>query len=75
MENQNWKFNFRKRLVEYLNRRCMSQKELASRIRVTQAAVSGYVAGTRMPSVTTIVNIAHALNCHVSDLLGDYNEF
>lgn len=70
MEDRDWRIDFRKCLAEYLERRGMSQKELAWRLRVSQAAVSSYLSGARIPSVTTLVNIAHILNCHVSDLVG-----
>ena len=73
MENQNWKIIFRKRLVEYLDRRGMTQGELAWKIRVSRASVNAYINGVRVPSVPTIVNIAHALSCHVSDLVGVYD--
>lgn len=74
MENYNWRPVFRRRLVEYMERRCISQKELAWKLRVSRAAVSSYINGVRVPSVPTLVNIAHALSCHVSDLLGIYDE-
>ncbi len=72
MNDLNWRLVFRKRLVEYMDRRCISQKELARCIRVSRSAVSSYISGTKVPSVPTLVNIAHALRCRVSDLLGIY---
>ena len=51
-----------KRLQEALSMRHMSQKELAVRTGLTEAAVSRYVKGTREPRAITLSRIAAELN-------------
>ena len=55
-------------LMEY---RGMSQKELADKAQITEAAVSRYVNGTRMPRAITIASIARALDVSVSEIVGE----
>lgn len=57
------------RLQELLEAKYMTQKQLAEEIYVSRAAVSAYINGIRVPSVPTLINIAHALECRVSDLI------
>ena len=64
-----WRVIFRTRLQEKLEESGMSQKELADRVYVSKAAISYYISGVRTPGIPTLINIAHALNCSVSDLI------
>ena len=64
-----WRRTFRMRLQELLEEEHMTQKQLAEEIYVSRAAVSAYVNGVRVPSVPTLINIAHALGCRISDLI------
>jgi transcriptional regulator with XRE-family HTH domain len=64
-----WRRTFRTRLQELLEERHMTQKQLAEEIYVSRAAVSSYMSGARVPSVPTLINIAHALGCRISDLV------
>ena len=59
-----------KRLVFYLDRSGMSQKELARRAGVTEAAVSRYIRGDREPRAITVAAIAKGLGITVNDLIG-----
>ena len=47
----------------------MTQRELARRARVTEAAISRYVMGEREPRARTLARIAHALGCTCDELL------
>ena len=47
----------------------ISQKELAERVGVTQAAISHWERGSRQPRVDMAVKIAKELNCTVDELL------
>lgn len=63
-----------KRIVDLLAVRKMSQSELARVANLTDAAVSRYVSGERMPSGATLLNIAKALGTSTDYLLGATGE-
>ena len=56
---------------ELLEKNNITEKELAKRINITEASVSRYITGDRIPKVSTAIQIARILNCSVEDL---YNE-
>lgn len=58
------------RITETLQKRGMTQKELALRIGVTEAVVSRYISGDRDPKPDALANIATALNTTSDYLLG-----
>lgn len=60
---------FRCRLDTAMNNARVSQRELANRIGVTQAAISYYLSGTNEPNLYTIHKLAKALDCSVEDLI------
>ena len=62
------------RIAESLQKRGMTQKELASRIGVTEAVISRYVSGDRDPKPEVLGNIATALKTTSDYLLGIENE-
>lgn len=74
MTEQEWRIEFGRRLNDILGRRRISQRELARMIRVSGSAVNAYISGTRSPSVPTIINIAHALDCSIYDLVWVYSD-
>lgn len=47
----------------------MTQRELANEIGVTEATISYYLRGERMPSLTNIVNIAYALGFGIDEIV------
>ena len=47
----------------------LSQKELADMLNVTQAAVSHWETGRRVPDANDLIAIAKALHCKVDDLI------
>lgn len=53
-----------------LGKRHMSQKDLASASRTTEAAVSRYCNGERIPSVQSAARLAEALDCTIDQLMG-----
>lgn len=57
-------------LADALEERRMTQKELARRAGVTEAAVSRYLTGERAPQAATVAALARALDCSTDDLLG-----
>ena len=62
------------RMTESLQKRGMTQKELASRIGVTEAVISRYISGDREPKPDVLANIATALHTTSDFLLGIENE-
>lgn len=58
------------RMTESLQKRGMTQKELANRIGVTEAVVSRYISGDREPKPDVLANIATALHTTSDFLLG-----
>ena len=62
------------RITETLQKRGMTQKELAGRIGVTEAVMSRYVSGDREPKPDVLANIATALHTTSDFLLGIENE-
>ena len=68
-----WSMEFCRRLKELLEDREMTQRELATRIGVTEVTVSRYVSGERIPKAPTVLEIARAVNCPVEVLI-DFNK-
>lgn len=62
------------RIAETLQKRKMTQKELAARIGVTEGVVSRYISGDREPKPEMLANIATALHTTSDFLLGIENE-
>ena len=63
------------RIKELLKEKKLSQKELAERSLCTQAAMSHYIKGDRIPNSKTLANIATVLGTTSNYLLGleDYD--
>ena len=57
------------RLKERLEAQGMTQKELASKAGITEAAVSHYLKGDRVPRGAILLNVAKALNVSTDYLL------
>lgn len=61
------RLNFRRRLQSIMNRKWVTQEELARRINTSQQMISRYLTGQSIPSALTIKKIADALDCNVND--------
>lgn len=51
----------------------ISQRQLAKKAHITEAALSRYLNKQRMPNMRTFMNLCYALQCEYSDLLPTYN--
>lgn len=61
------------RITEALKKQGITQRELATRIDMTEAVVSRYISGEREPKPDILANIATALNTTSDYLLGIEN--
>jgi transcriptional regulator with XRE-family HTH domain len=62
--------SFGQRLKAVLNSRHMMQKELAKKIGVNEMAISRYIHGSRIVSVSILIEICKVLNVSADYLLG-----
>jgi DNA-binding XRE family transcriptional regulator len=67
MNDSQMRLNFRRRLQTIMNRKWVTQDELAKRINSSQQMISRYLTGQSIPSALTIKKIADALDCNVND--------
>lgn len=49
----------------------MKQSDLADKLNVTQATVSGWESGRRTPDLESVRRIAEIFNCSIDELLGN----
>lgn len=61
------RLSFRRKLQIIMNRKWVTQEELAKRINSSQQMISRYLTGQSIPSAITIKKIADALGCSVDD--------
>ena len=61
------KKEFAYRIRSIMNRKCISQEELAKRIDTSQTMVNHYVNGRCIPNALVLRKIAKALNCSMDD--------
>ena len=59
------------RLSEMLIKRGMTQKEFAEKVGVTQATMSRYISGNRIPRATVVTEMAQILGVSLGYLMGE----
>lgn len=69
MSENEWLAYFGVNLEEYMIAAKMTQRDLADASGLSEASISNYIRGRRMPEVRAIINIAEALNCSVNELV------
>lgn len=69
MTQAEWKRIFANNLIDILNEKGMSQRQLAMDSGVSSAMISEYINGIRMPGLAAAINIAYALDMDVGDLV------
>lgn len=62
------------RLKALMKERGLTQRELAAKTGLTEASVSKYISGLRIPHVDALVTLARALDTETDYLLGIKNE-
>lgn len=60
---------FGTRLLEAINIKGMTQKELSLKLCLEQSAVNGYITGRRYPSIPVLVKMCQILNVSADYLL------
>ena len=55
-------------ISEFLNKKGMTQRELADAIGTTEVSISRYVTGERIPKATTCIHMAKVLGCSAEEL-------
>ena len=73
MTQTEWKEIFANNLIDLLNERGMSQRQLAIDSGVSNAMISEYINRMRMPGIAAVINIAYALDVDISELV-DFDE-
>lgn len=73
MTQETWKRIFANNLVDILEEKGMSQRQLAKDSGVSAAMISDYINGIRMPGLAAAINIAYALDMDVGELV-DFDE-
>lgn len=58
------------RLRNLREKSCLSQHEVAKRLKIAAATLSGYECGDRTPSLPKIISISYVYNCSIDYLLG-----
>lgn len=61
--------HFASNLKEMLDYNNTSQKELSEDTGISEATISYYMRGERIPSLKNVLNIAYALECKFSELI------
>ena len=69
MDKKEWMEDFGRSLREFIAEEGITQKQLAEESGVAETDISKYIAGTRAPSIRSIVNIAYALNRTADELI------
>ena len=73
MTQGEWKHIFARNLVDILNERGMSQRQLAMDSGISTGMISEYINEIRMPGLMAAINIAYALDMDLADLV-DFDE-
>lgn len=71
MSDQEFLETFSRRLRFFLEQNNMSQKELADKLGVTAAAVSGWCNGVKTPRMDKVDQMCRIFGCRRSDFLND----
>ena len=67
LSDEQRKKEFRDRLRTIMNRKGITQEELANRLGTTQTVISRYINGITVPNYVIVEKIAEILNCSTDD--------
>ena len=66
--------NIGPRILTLLEKKGMTQRELANEIGVTETSISRYISGQRVPKANIVVYMADTLDSSTDYILGRINE-
>ena len=69
-----WKgemMKFSESLKEIITKSGMTQKQFAAKSGVTEAAISRYIHGTRVPTMDALIKLKRAADCSWEDIIGE----
>lgn len=69
-DNENLRKEIGRNIRKFIVYRGSSQQDVAEQSGITQAMLSRYINGTSMPGLDKLHNLAAALGCQISDLIG-----
>ena len=69
MTQEQWKRTFANNLLDILEEKGMSQRQLAIDSGVSTSMISDYINGLRMPGLASAINMAYALDMEVGELV------
>lgn len=67
LTDEQFKKEFGNILRKKMNRKHITQEELANRVGTTQSMISRYIGGTTLPSFPMMIKLAKALGCTTDD--------
>lgn len=73
MRKEEWLYDFIKNLRAMMEKKRMTQIELAKKSNLTRKTINKYVNGQQYSSAIAIVNLAYALECDLSDLIWTFD--
>lgn len=68
MNDDDWKWQFSMRLLVQMQTARMTQEKMAEETGLSQATISNYMNGRRVPDAIALNKIVRALGCSVTDL-------
>ena len=68
--DNNLQESIRKRLIEAIKFSGMTQREIARKIKISDATLSDYIHKKKMPSLETFALLCNALDVSADDILG-----
>ena len=69
-----WAKTFSNKLKHLLEEWGMTQKDLAKETGLSEPTISRCLRGDYIPSIRTLINIGHALDCDSEDLISFYDK-
>lgn len=69
MSEVEWMRIFAGNLRSWMDELRITQSELAEEANLAESTISNYINQVKMPSVRSVINLAYALDCTVSDLI------
>lgn len=73
MTELEWLINFGDNLKSMMHESGMNQSDLSKEAGLSKSMISRFIRKETIPSLKSVINLAYALNCNISDLI-DFGE-